>query len=105
MTAIRGIVRDDGKSHEPGCRLLFRFSQTGVNRMNDDRNQAAPPVQSQARTFFAAMGTGSLLNIALIAWSIYEENWWITAIAVVLGIVMLAMALTAVRRSGVKRNG
>ncbi|MBA3379296.1 MAG: hypothetical protein H0T93_10475 [Chloroflexia bacterium] len=73
--------------------------------MNDDRNQAAPPVQSQARTFFAAMGTGSLLNIALIAWSIYEENWWITAIAVVLGIVMLAMALTAVRRSGVKRNG
>ncbi|MEJ7900752.1 MAG: hypothetical protein WKF63_02850 [Thermomicrobiales bacterium] len=67
--------------------------------MNDDHNQAAPPAQTQVRTFFAAMGTGSLLNIALIAWSIYEENWWIAGIAVVLGIVMLAMALTAVRRT------
>lgn len=68
--------------------------------MNDDGNQAALPAQSQARRFFAAMGTGSLLNLALIVWSIYEENWWIAAIAVVLGIVMLAMALSAVRRNG-----
>ncbi len=73
--------------------------------MNDDRDEVSPPAQSQARTFFTAMGTGSLLNLALIAWSIYQENWWIAAIAVVLGIVMLAMALTAVRRSGTTRNG
>lgn len=68
--------------------------------MNDDGNQAALPAQSQARRFFTAMGTGSLLNLALIVWSIYEENWWIAVIAVVLGIVMLAMALSAVRRNG-----
>ncbi len=72
--------------------------------MNDDHNQ--PPAQSQARRFFGAMGMGSLFNLALIAWSIYAGNWWIAAIAIVLGIIMLAMALTAVRRgSGPGRDG
>lgn len=72
--------------------------------MNDDHNQ--PPAQSQARTFFGALGAGSLFNLALIAWSVYAGNWWIAAIAIVLGIIMLAMALTAVRRSsGPSRDG
>lgn len=77
---------------------ISRFS-AGYIDMTDDRNQA-PPAQSPARAFFGAMGTGSLLNLALIAWSVYQENWWIAGIAVALGIVMLAMALTAVRRTG-----
>ncbi len=73
--------------------------------MNDDHNQVTPP-QSQARTFFSALGAGSLFNLALIAWSVYAGNWWIAAIAIVLGIIMLAMALTAVRRgSGPSRDG
>jgi len=68
--------------------------------MKDDCNEVSPSVQSQARRFFGALGAGSLFNLALIAWSIYAGNWWIAGIAVVLGIVMLAMALTAVRRGG-----
>lgn len=68
--------------------------------MKDDCNEVSPSVQSQARRFFGALEAGSLFNLALIAWSIYAGNWWIAGIAVVLGIVMLAMALTAVRRGG-----
>lgn len=71
--------------------------------MTDDRNDAAPvpapPPRSRTRTFFGALGTGALLNLALIAWCIYQQNWWLTAVAVAIGIVMLAMALTAARRS------
>lgn len=71
-----------------------------------NHNQTQPPPQSQARRFFGAMGMGSLFNLALIAWSVYAGNWWIAAIAIVLGIIMLAMALTAVRRSsGPSRDG
>ena len=61
----------------------------------DDRNRS---LVERLNTFFGMMGVSLLLNIALIIWSIYKELWWITAIAVVIGLVMLWQAWTIYQR-------
>lgn len=62
---------------------------------NDNRNQ--PTLIDRANTLIKMFGTGFLVNIALIAWTIYQELWWITALAVLLGLVMAWMAWTNYR--------
>ena len=69
--------------------------------MIDDDNREQPSIKERAGTLFAMVGTAMVLNIALIGWGIYERNWWITGIAVVIGIVMLWQAWGAYnKRSG-----
>jgi hypothetical protein len=65
--------------------------------MIDDPNQDHPSLKDRAGALFAMVGTGFVLNIALIGWGIYQKNWWITGIAVVIGIVMLWQAWSAYR--------
>ena len=60
--------------------------------MADNDNQPQPTLIDRANTLIKMVGTGFLVNIALIAWTIYQELWWITALAVLLGLIMAWMA-------------
>jgi hypothetical protein len=63
----------------------------------DNGNQHHTSVTERASSFFGVLGLSFVLNIALIAWSVYKEYWWIAAIALVIGIVMIWQALTLYR--------
>jgi hypothetical protein len=69
--------------------------------MMDDANREPATLRERAGSLLGMVGAGFVLNIALIAWSVYQEYWWITAIAVVIGIAMLWQAWGAWHR----RNG
>jgi hypothetical protein len=66
---------------------------------NDNQNQPSPV--ERASSFISMVGAGFLVNIALIAWSIYQQLWWITALAFLLGLVMAWQAWNNYRN----RNG
>ncbi len=53
---------------------------------NDNRNE--PSLVERASSLINVVGAGFLVNIALIAWTIYQQLWWITALAVILALVM-----------------
>jgi CHASE2 domain-containing sensor protein len=56
--------------------------------MEDNDNQNQPSLVERANSLIGMVGTTFLLNLALIAWTIYQQLWWITALAVLLGLVM-----------------